>query len=161
MARSRKASTRKVIDIREANKIDMPLLICVLLLLALGIIMVLSASAPSAIADYGNSYRYVLTQGVAAVLGLIAMYILSKFNYNVFKKYYKIIYYLSIVALLLVLIPGLGVESNGARRWINLGLFQLQPNPDQCLSRQDICVEQRQHAKEPRFRRETVRQTFL
>ena len=126
MAKSRKASTRKVIDIREANRIDMPLLVCVLLLLAFGIIMVLSASAPSAIANYGNSYRYVLTQGIAAFAGLIALYILSKFNYKWFKKYYMIIYWISVLGLLLVLVPGLGIETNGARRWINLGFFELQ-----------------------------------
>ena len=126
MASSRKANTRKVINIREANKIDMPLLICVLLLLALGIIMVLSASAPSAIADFGNSYSYVLKQGIATVIGLFAMFVLSRFNYHWFKKYYKIIYWISVISLLLVLIPGLGVERNGARRWVTLGAFDLQ-----------------------------------
>lgn len=120
-------NTRKMSNIKKANRVDMPLLIVVLMLLAFGIVMVLSASAPSALSEYGNSYRYVITQGGATLLGLSVMYILSKFNYNIFKKYYKIIYILSVAILFLVLIPGIGVESGGARRWIKIGL-QMQPS---------------------------------
>lgn len=121
-------NTKKIKKIKNSNNMDMPLLISVLMLLALGIVMVLSASAPSALADYGDSYKFVKTQLRAAILGVGAMLFLSRFTYQIFKRYYKIIYVLSILVLFTVLIPGLGVESNGARRWIHFLGLQLQPS---------------------------------
>ena len=57
--------TRKIEKVKNVSQIDMPLLITVLMLLAIGIIMVLSASAPSALAMFGDSYKYAKTQGIA------------------------------------------------------------------------------------------------
>lgn len=119
--------TSKIKQLQTSNKMDMPLLIVVLMLVALGIVMVLSASAPSALADYGNSYHYLMTQGLAAILGLAAMFFFSKFNYKIFKKYYIAIYVASLAILFTVLIPGIGMEVSGARRWIDLGI-QIQPS---------------------------------
>lgn len=121
-------NTKKVKKLKNSNNMDMPLLITVLTLLALGIVMVLSASAPSALADYGDSYRFVKTQLRAAIIGILGMLFLSRFSYQYFRKYYKAIYVLSILVLFSVLIPGLGVESNGARRWIHFLGLQLQPS---------------------------------
>ena len=121
-------NTKRIKRIKNSNTIDMPLLITVLTLLALGIVMVLSASAPSALAKYDDSYKNVRTQGLAAILGIIAMVVLSRFTYQNLKKYYKIIYIGSILVLFTVLIPGIGVESNGARRWIHFLGQQMQPS---------------------------------
>lgn len=123
-------NTRKISNIKKANRVDMPLLIIVLMLLAFGIVMVLSASAPSALSEYGNSYRYVMTQGGAALLGLAVMFFVAKFNepiMKLLKKHYKVIYLLSIAILFTVLIPKVGVEGGGARRWIKIGV-QMQPS---------------------------------
>lgn len=125
-------NTKKVTNTKKIQKInnttmDMPLLIVVLMLLALGIVMVLSASAPSALADYQDSYKYVKTQAGAAVLGIGVMLLLSRVDYRKFRKFYKVIYLFSVAILFTVLIPKIGVSSNGARRWIKLG-FQLQPS---------------------------------
>lgn len=90
--------------------------------------MVLSASAPSAIAESGNSYSYVIQQLKAAILGIILMLIISKIDYRLYKKFYKAIYWISVLILLLVLIPGLGLSSNGATRWIDLKFIQFQPS---------------------------------
>ncbi len=108
---------------------DFILFITVLLLLALGIIMVLSASSPSSLATTGSSYTYVIKQFACAVFGVIAMIILSKIDYKKYAKFYKIAYIVSLVALLLVLVPGLGRTVNGARRWINLPIVSsFQPS---------------------------------
>ena len=56
------------------------------------------------------------------------MWFISKIDYRVYKKFYWLIYWGSIGVLLLVLIPGLGTEGGGARRWINLGFTQFQPS---------------------------------
>ena len=114
-------------SLKSGNRVDLPLLIVVLMLVALGLVMVLSASSPSALAESGNSYTYFRTQCMAAVLGLVAMYVLSKFNYDIFKHLYKIIYLLSIAILFLVLLPVIGSGANGARRWINIGIG-IQPS---------------------------------
>lgn len=113
--------------LKVSKRADLPLLIVVLMLVALGLVMVLSASSPSALAESGDSYAYFKKQAIAAILGFGAMFILSKINYDIYKKFYKIIYVLSIAILFMVLIPKIGVESNGAKRWINLGM-QIQPS---------------------------------
>lgn len=102
------------------NSFDFILFITVLLLLALGVTMVLSASSPSALATTGSSYTYVLKQLISAAIGIVAMLTLSKIDYKKYASFYKIAYLVSLLALLLVLVPGLGRTVNGARRWINL-----------------------------------------
>lgn len=102
------------------NSFDFILFITVLLLLALGVTMVLSASSPSALATTGSSYTYVLKQLISAAIGIVAMLTLSKIDYKKYASFYKIAYFVSFLALLLVLVPGLGRTVNGARRWINL-----------------------------------------
>ena len=119
--KSRKKETEK--------SFDFILFITVLLLLALGITMVLSASSPSALATTGSSYTYVLKQILSAAIGIVAMLILSKIDYRAYAKFYKLAFSLSIIILLLVLVPGLGRTVNGARRWINLPIVSsFQPS---------------------------------
>lgn len=110
------------------NQFDFILCITVLVLLAMGIIMILSASAPSALATTGNSYTYVKKQFAFAIVGIILMFIISKIDYRFYKKYYWPIYFASWIILLLVLVPGLGVSVKGATRWVNLGFTQFQPS---------------------------------
>ena len=110
------------------NQFDFILCITVLLLLALGIIMVLSASAPSALSTTGNSYTYVKKQLMFAGIGLVLMFFLSKVDYRFYKKYYWYIYFASWLVLLLVVVPGLGYSVKGATRWIKIGGSQFQPS---------------------------------
>ncbi len=108
---------------------DFILFITVLLLLALGITMVLSASSPSSLATTGSSYTYVLKQLFSAAIGIVAMIILSKIDYRTYWKFYKIAYIAALIVLLLVLVPGLGRTVNGARRWISLPIVSsFQPS---------------------------------
>ena len=102
------------------NKMDYILFITVLILLALGIVMVLSASAPSALSETGKSYTYFIRQFAFAIVGIIIMLFISKIDYRFYKKYYWLVYAVSILVLLLVLIPGLGKSVNGALRWIKI-----------------------------------------
>lgn len=110
------------------NQFDFILLVTVIILLALGLIMVLSASSPSALAETGDdSYVYFRRQGAFAIVGIFAMMFISKIDYRFYKKFSKIAYIGSIILLLLVLIPHIGVEAGGAKRWVKLGI-QFQPS---------------------------------
>ena len=110
------------------NSFDFMLCITVILLLALGIVMVLSASAPSSLSTWGNSYTYVTRQAIFAAVGVVLMIFISKIDYRIYKKFYKLAYVGSIIALLLVAVPGIGVSVKGATRWIDLGFGQFQPS---------------------------------
>ena len=109
------------------HPLDFILLITVLLLLALGVVMVLSASSPTALTEDGDSYKYVKRQALFAVVGIVAMLFISKIDYKKYQKLYKLAYLGSFVLLLLV--PLVGYEVGGAKRWIDVfGLFSLQPS---------------------------------
>lgn len=108
------------------NPLDYTLLITILLLLSLGLIMVLSASSPTSLAESGTSYTYFIKQAIFAIAGLVAMGIISKINYRVYKSFYKFVYVLSIILLALVLV--IGTSNNGAKRWIYIGGQSFQPS---------------------------------
>ena len=98
------------------NPIDFMLVITIFLLLSIGLVMVLSASSPSALAESGNSYAYFSKQLIFAILGIIAMLFISKIDYRFYQKFYKHAWWLALILLALVLIAGKTV--NGAKRWI-------------------------------------------
>ena len=98
------------------NPVDFTLLITILLLLCIGLVMVLSASSPSALAESGNSYSYFSKQLIFAILGIIAMLFISKIDYRFYQKFYKHAWWIALILLALVLIVGRTV--NGAKRWI-------------------------------------------
>ena len=119
--------TKSVNKVKK-RQVDFVLIVIIIILLLFGIVMILSASAPSALAETGSSYTYVISQIQFAVLGLVVMWIASKFDYRIYQKLYWPIYWFSVGILLLVLIPGLGSSGGGASRWINLGFTQFQPS---------------------------------
>lgn len=98
------------------NPIDFTLLITIFLLLSIGLVMVLSASSPSALAQSGNSYAFFSKQLLFAVLGIVAMLFISKIDYRFYQKFYKHAWWISLALLLLVLVAGKTV--NNAKRWI-------------------------------------------
>ena len=100
------------------NPIDFTLLITVLLLLTIGLVMVLSASSPSALSESGDSYKYFSKQLLFAILGIIAMLFISKIDYRFYQKFYKHAWIVSLILLALVLIAGRSI--NGSKRWIYL-----------------------------------------
>ena len=108
---------------------DFILCVVVFILLALGVVMVLSASAPSALAEDGKTYTYASKQLLFAIVGLALMFFISKIDYRFYKKFYWPAYAVSCIILLLVIVPGLGVSENGATRWIRVpGISQFQPS---------------------------------
>lgn len=107
---------------------DFTLCIIIFVLLALGIVMVLSASAPSSLSKTGSSYTYAIKQIEFAIVGIFLMFFISKIDYRIYKKFYWLAYWVSLVALISVAIPKIGVSVKGATRWIDLGFGTFQPS---------------------------------
>lgn len=108
------------------NSVDFTLLITILVLLSIGLIMVLSASAPSSLQKYANSYKFFTKQLGFAIAGVCAMLFISKIDYRIYQKFYKLAYIVSLILLLSVYL--FGTDSHGARRWIDLKIFTFQPS---------------------------------
>jgi len=108
------------------NPVDFTLVITVLLLLSIGLVMVLSASSPTSFQESGKSYVYFLRQLIFAIIGLIAMYFVSRIDYRIYQRFYKHAWLLSAILLVAVLV--LGFKAKGAKRWIDLGFITFQPS---------------------------------
>ncbi|MGQ0504208.1 MAG: putative lipid II flippase FtsW [Myxococcaceae bacterium] len=105
-----------------------PLLLgAVLALVALGLVMVYSSSAVTAQDKLGDSFHYLKRQFAAAIVGLVAMAVVLKVGYRKLARYAYPLLLLAIILLIAVLIPGVGVVVGGARRWIRLPGFRIQP----------------------------------
>lgn len=107
---------------------DYTLLFIVLFLLGFGLIMVYSTSsyeaAMTASLNYDEAY-YLKHQAMATVIGLAAMVLVSNIPYHFWERFAVLGYVISAIMIPLVLTP-LGIEANGARRWLNLGM-SVQP----------------------------------
>lgn len=96
------------------------------LLVLFGIVMVYAASSYNAAVNYNNRYFYMFKQIVGAVLGFAALFVFGLLDYRILQKWRYVILGVSVLLLVLVFVPGVGVESYGARRWINLPFFTMQ-----------------------------------
>ena len=132
VSKQNRKTTRAIVGepvrIIRAGDIDYTFLFIVILLLASGLVMLLSASAPAGNTLHGNSYYFFIKQFACAVVGLAGMGIVSKINYNRYKNFVPKMMLLCVILLVCVLIPGLGVRLNGSRRWLNTPVIQLQPS---------------------------------
>jgi cell division protein FtsW len=97
-------------------------------LVAVGLIMVLSASSVSSFAQSGDSFRYLQRQALYAVVGVAALLLTSRMRYEVWRKLSIPFLVVTIGMLGLVLSPSAGVEAYGASRWFELGPLTLQPS---------------------------------
>ena len=100
---------------------DLPFVMLVLLLLGIGLIMMFSASYATAYYHDGDPMVYITRQAMFGAVGVAAMYVVSKINYQTFRWMSMPALVGSVLLLVLVYTP-LGVEHNGARRWLNLGI---------------------------------------
>ena len=113
---------------RTGDSVDIPFLMILLVLLAVGLIMLYSASSAQSMYDtgYTDSTRYLQKQGFCAFIGLLAMWLLSRVPTDLWYRTAWPLYGISIVLLLCVLLFGQSV--NGAKRWINIAGLQFQPS---------------------------------
>jgi len=107
---------------------DFILAITTFVLLAFGIIMMSSISSVISFENFGYTNFYLYRQLVWAVIGIVTFFVAQAIDYHFYKKLALPFLIFSVVLTLLVFIPGLKFEYNGAARWINLGFTQLQPS---------------------------------
>ncbi len=107
---------------------DLLFLFAVILLAALGLVFVYSASSYNAEVQYGDKFFFFRKQLIGFLLGLIAMTAVSFLPYEKLKRWGLPALILSLVLLALVFIPGLGKSNYGATRWIGFGSFTIQPS---------------------------------
>ena len=106
---------------------DYLIVVVVALLVATGIIMVFSSSFSYALVVMNDGYFFLKRILIWALLGCFAMYFSAKIDYWKWAKYANILCVLSIALLILVLTP-VGIEINGARRWIGVGAITFMPS---------------------------------
>lgn len=122
---------KKVKKIQVAKKIDKTLVsvfVLVLFLVAFGCLMVYSASFYSASIRFDNEYFFLFKQLLGVALGIFAMIFFTFFDYHLLKKFRYIVLAVSVVLLILVFVPGFGVQSYGANRWVNILGISIQPS---------------------------------
>ncbi|WEK52984.1 MAG: stage V sporulation protein E [Candidatus Cohnella colombiensis] len=107
---------------------DLWMIAATLGILAIGIVMVYSASAVAAFHDYGDAFYYVKRQMIFAVLGIGAMFVTMNLDYSFWRKWALPAVLICFGLLILVLIPGIGVWRGGARSWLGIGSFGIQPS---------------------------------
>lgn len=109
------------------NKFFLPLITIPIIMSLIGLVFIFEASAVNSSRQFGDSLHYLKSQGMWILLGLIVVTIFSFIDY---KKLYLLSFIsliLTIILLIMVLIPGVGTKVGGARRWIDLGFFSMQP----------------------------------
>ncbi|MBO5019448.1 MAG: putative lipid II flippase FtsW [Clostridia bacterium] len=110
------------------GKMDIVFLSLVLMLLTVGLVMLFSASYAFSLEYYNNSYKFISKQALFAVVGIVAMLIISRIDYHYWRKFAPAIYIISILMLLALLIFPPMVSGMDVKRWMVIGSFSFQPS---------------------------------
>ena len=108
--------------------IDIILFLAVITLAAFGLLMIYSSSSIWAEYKFNDQFKFIKAQGLFYIVGIFLMLIISKIDYNFYKKKSNLIIGVCFLMLVLVLIPGIGTVRNGSRSWFGLGGFGIQPS---------------------------------
>lgn len=120
----------KVSGFTMLGNFDVPYFALVMILLAIGLVMLLSASYPTAYFYGENSYSFFIKQAAFAVVGVIAMLVMSKIDYSIIRKYANILYFGAFGLLVVVLFYHTDVAVGGEafKRYIPIGPITFQPS---------------------------------
>ena len=127
-ASRRRHPTARPVPARRRSRTYVGLLTIVSLLNLLGLVMVLSASSVIALDDYGSSWYVVMRQAMWLAVGTAACVLVLRVDYHRWRPLATPGLVVTGVLLALVLVPGVGVEVNGASRWLGYGPLSLQPS---------------------------------
>ncbi|MDO8644013.1 MAG: putative lipid II flippase FtsW [bacterium] len=107
---------------------DTPLFLATIFLIGLGIIMVYSSSAILAQERYHQTYFFLKKEIVFVLIGFAGLFLAKEIPFSWLKKIIYPLFFIELILLLLVFVPGIGVKAGGATRWISLVLFKFQPS---------------------------------
>ncbi|KIP98595.1 MULTISPECIES: putative lipid II flippase FtsW [Pseudomonas] len=113
---------------RRGLDMDFPMLAGCLALLGLGLVMISSASTEVAAVNTGSPLYYMIRHLVYLVIGLGAAGVVLMVPLATWQRHSWLLLLIAIALLVMVLVPGIGREVNGARRWIGFGAFNIQPS---------------------------------
>ena len=112
----------------QKSKFDKHFFYLILGLVVVGLVFVADISAPQALNYFNDRFYFLKQQVVSVAIGLVAMLVVSKIHYSFWAKIAVPLFVVSIILLLVVLIPSIGLEALGARRWIVIGPINFQPS---------------------------------
>ena len=111
-----------------SKNVDKVFIVLLMILVVAGLVFLTSASAPIGYTEFSDTYHFIKRQILFGLIpGLLLFYLFSKVKYKVWFKLSWIIYLVSLLLLVLVFIPGIGLTINGARSWISIGSYSFQP----------------------------------
>ncbi|MBI2600915.1 putative lipid II flippase FtsW [Candidatus Daviesbacteria bacterium] len=111
----------------QQKLVDLQLLLIVIALVIFGLIMVYDSSVIQALRDYKDGYFYIRQQLIWVGIGGVLAFFLANINYQKLKIMSVPLIAFSLILLIAVFIPGLGVSGGGAHRWLKLGFVTIQP----------------------------------
>lgn len=127
MKSNRRSKSRSVSQNKSSFPLEKLLLFTTVFLSILGLFFIFEASTTESYRLVGHQYHFLKQQSIALLLGLVAIFITSRWPFSFWKKTASLWFIAGIILLVLVLIPGFGIELNGAKRWFMLGGRAFQP----------------------------------
>lgn len=121
-------SKSKKFTFLQEGKLDITFLSLILILLTVGLVMLFSASYAYSYENYGNSYKFIIRQALFAAAGIVAMFFTSKINYHTWQRVSWMVYFVSIMFLVLLLILPPMVSGMSVKRWFAIGSLTFQPS---------------------------------
>ena len=114
--------------ITQSGKLDITFLSLVLILLTIGLVMLFSASYAYSLEYYHNSYKFIVRQTLFGAAGVAVMFIMSKIDYHIWRKFSWVIYAVTLLMLVALLIMPPMVSGMDVKRWIVIGPVNFQPS---------------------------------
>jgi len=119
----------------QEKKNDKVLLATIFALILFGLMMIASAGIIYSETRFGDQYYFFKRQVFFGVLpGIFVLYFFQRIDYHYWKKFVIPLFFVSLILLILIFIPGMGIKIYGANRWINLGPVSFQPSEMMKLS---------------------------
>jgi cell division protein FtsW len=120
-----------LLDIFSSSKgkaYDIGILVAAVFLTAVGVLMVYSTSSVYSMEIYGNANYFLIRHAIYLAIGLASMIVLMRVDFRLLRKFVYPAYLIGLALLIAVLVPGVGKEVGGARRWIDIGFLSFQPS---------------------------------
>lgn len=115
--------------LNKTNQYDRQLLVYLFIVMVVGMLALISASAPAGFSKFADSYFFVRRQFLYGFLpGCLLLIFLARGDYHWFERHAYFCYALTILLLVLVYVPGVGAVLNGSRSWISISFINIQPS---------------------------------